>query len=77
MSDQPRVPVSAMLHCVSQRRDEVIGTHRVRFFANEECIELGHVAQDRDIYARGAIEAGLWLLDQPAGLYSATDWLAE
>ncbi len=74
-SDKPTEPRPGMIHCVSRREGERIGDHQVRFFSRHERIELGHSAAERDIYAAGAIDAGLWLLEQPAGLYSAADWL--
>jgi 4-hydroxy-tetrahydrodipicolinate reductase len=48
----------------------------VQFTLDGETIELAHRADDRGIFARGALEAGLWLVRQPAGFYSAADWLA-
>jgi 4-hydroxy-tetrahydrodipicolinate reductase len=72
---EPAEPSPGMVHCVSRREGEVIGDHCVTFFGRDERIELGHYAQERGIYAAGAIDAGLWLLEQPAGLYSAADWL--
>jgi len=60
----------------STREGEIIGEHRVRFALDGEEIELAHRAADRGIFARGALEAGLWLVRQPAGFYSAADWLA-
>ena len=60
----------------STREGEVIGDHRVRFSLDGEEIELAHRATDRGIFARGALEAGLWLVHQPPGFYSAADWLA-
>jgi 4-hydroxy-tetrahydrodipicolinate reductase len=60
----------------SVREGEVIGVHTVRFRLAGEDIELVHRAHDRSIYALGAIRAGIWLRQQPAGLYSAADWLA-
>lgn len=68
-------PSPGMVHCVSHRKGEVVGDHRVTFFCRDERIEMGHHARERAIYAAGAIDAGLWLLEQPAGLYSAADWL--
>jgi 4-hydroxy-tetrahydrodipicolinate reductase len=68
-------PRAGVIHCVSQRQGERIGDHRVRFFNRHETIEHAHSAEARDIYANGAIEAGLWLINQPAGLYSSADWL--
>lgn len=60
----------------SRREGEAIGEHLVRFTLAGEVIELRHRAGDRGIYARGALEAGLWLAGQAPGLYSAADWLA-
>ena len=40
------------------------------FAAEGERIELGHRAESRAIFARGAITAALWLADKPAGRYS-------
>jgi 4-hydroxy-tetrahydrodipicolinate reductase len=40
-----------------------------------ERIELNHRAQDRTIYANGAVRAALWATHQPAGLYSMADVL--
>lgn len=61
----------------SVREGEVIGEHTVRFSLQGEEFELVHRAQDRSIYARGAIAAGLWLVKQPRGFYQARDWLAS
>ena len=60
----------------SVREGEVIGEHTVRFDLVGEELGLVHRARDRSIYARGALDAGEWLLAQPAGLYQARDWLA-
>ena len=59
----------------SQREGEVIGVHTVTFRMAGEEFDLVHRAHDRSIYARGALDAACWLLGQPAGLYSARDWL--
>lgn len=61
----------------SIREGEIIGEHRVRFHLPGESFELVHRADDRGIYARGALDAGLWLTGQPPGFYSAADWLAQ
>jgi 4-hydroxy-tetrahydrodipicolinate reductase len=45
----------------SVRAGEVIGDHVVSFFGKGDKIELAHFAQDRSIFARGAIDAALWL----------------
>ena len=59
----------------SRREGEAIGEHRVRFVLAGETIELSHDARDRSIFASGALAAAGWLAKQPAGLYTAADWL--
>ncbi|HLF29546.1 MAG TPA: dihydrodipicolinate reductase C-terminal domain-containing protein [Xanthomonadales bacterium] len=61
----------------SRREGEVIGTHSVTFSLPGEQIVLSHEALDRGIFARGALAAAQWLAGQPAGLYTAADWLAH
>lgn len=60
----------------SRREGEVIGEHQVRFELPGETICLSHAALEREIFARGALAAAAWLARQPAGLYTARDWLA-
>ena len=60
----------------SIREGENIGEHKITFNMAGEELDLVHRAHDRSIYALGALGAGKWLVGQPAGLYSATDWLA-
>ena len=42
----------------------------------DERIEITHKALDRDVFARGALKAGEWLVRQKPGFYSMGDWLA-
>jgi len=51
------------------RGGTVAGVHRVFFELDGETLELAHQAQDRDIFARGALRAAHWLIAQPAGRY--------
>jgi 4-hydroxy-tetrahydrodipicolinate reductase len=59
----------------SLRGGNVIGDHSVTLAGPSERIELVHRAQDRTIYANGALRAALWAHHQPAGLYSMADVL--
>jgi 4-hydroxy-tetrahydrodipicolinate reductase len=59
----------------SLRGGSVAGEHLAIFAAEGERLELGHRAEGRAIFARGAIEAALWLVGKPAGRYSMTDVL--
>ena len=57
------------------RGGSVAGDHQVIFATEGERIELGHRAESRAIFARGAIEAALWLKDKPPGRYAMPDVL--
>ena len=59
----------------SVRKGEVIGEHTVSFSVPGEMIEITHKALDRDVFAKGALRAGEWLVSQPPGYYSSSDWL--
>jgi 4-hydroxy-tetrahydrodipicolinate reductase len=54
----------------SLRGGSVIGDHTAIFAANGERIELTHRADDRAIFARGAVRAALWLAGQAPGRYA-------
>jgi 4-hydroxy-tetrahydrodipicolinate reductase len=54
----------------SIREGEVVGTHRIRLQGPGETLELGHVASDRDIFARGALEAAFRLSGRAPGAWS-------
>lgn len=51
------------------RGGDVVGEHRVGFYLDGELLELSHRASDRDIFARGALRAARWVLQQAPGLY--------
>lgn len=57
------------------RGGSVAGDHQVVFAGEGERIELGHRAEGREIFARGAIDAALWLSGKPAGRYRMSDVL--
>jgi len=57
------------------RGGTVIGEHAVIFAGDAERIELTHRADNRTIFANGAVRAALWAATQPAGLYDMADVL--
>lgn len=57
------------------RGGDVVGDHRVHFIGTRERIEIAHSAQDRAIFAEGALVAAKWLKGQPAGSYSMKEVL--
>jgi 4-hydroxy-tetrahydrodipicolinate reductase len=69
----PREP--GRIGFASLRGGSVAGEHLAIFAAEGERLELGHRAESRAIFARGAIEAASWLVGKPAGRYSMADVL--
>jgi 4-hydroxy-tetrahydrodipicolinate reductase len=59
----------------SLRGGTVVGEHSVIFAGPAERIELTHRAEDRMIFARGALHAALWARSKAPGLYSMADVL--
>jgi 4-hydroxy-tetrahydrodipicolinate reductase len=59
----------------SLRGGGVVGDHSVIFAAEEESLTLSHSARDRGLFARGALEAALWVAGKPPGLYDMIDVL--
>jgi len=57
------------------RGGSVVGEHEVIFAGPSERIALSHRAESRDIFACGALKAGLWAEDKKEGLYSMADVL--
>ncbi len=57
------------------RGGTVVGDHTVIFAGPAERIELTHRAEDRMIFARGALHAALWARGKKPGLYSMADVL--
>jgi 4-hydroxy-tetrahydrodipicolinate reductase len=57
------------------RGGTVTGDHSVIFAGPMERIELTHRAEDRTMFAQGAVKAALWARHQKPGLYSMADVL--
>jgi 4-hydroxy-tetrahydrodipicolinate reductase len=59
----------------SLRGGSVAGDHTVHFLADEERITLSHLAENRTIFARGAVKAAQWLVGKAAGRYAMPEVL--
>ena len=57
------------------RGGSVVGDHSVILAGTGERITLSHHAEDRAVFARGAVTAALWARGKKAGLYSMLDVL--
>jgi len=73
----PDDPASVQTHSV--RAGEIVGRHDVTFFGPDDRIVIGHEALNRDVFARGAIEAALWLAGQKnrRGYRTMKAWFRE
>ena len=60
----------------SLRGGTVAGDHDVMFLGPDERLILSHRAENRMIFARGALAAARFLVGKPAGLYSMRDVIA-
>jgi 4-hydroxy-tetrahydrodipicolinate reductase len=75
MQEGPHPREEGGIYYASLRGGSVAGDHQVIFATNGERIELGHRAEDRMIFARGAVKAALWLAGRPAGRVTMSDML--
>ena len=53
----------------------IVGEHDVIFASGSERIVLRHIAEDRSLFAKGAIKAALWGQDKTPGHYDMLDVL--
>ena len=60
---------------VALRGGSVAGDHSVHFLADNERLTFSHLAENRGIFARGAIRAAQWLIGRPAGRYTMPEVL--
>lgn len=67
----PEIPV------FSYRGGGIIGEHRAHLVNSGEHLIFSHKALSRSIFARGAIQAGLWLKEQKPGYYKMEDYLDQ
>jgi len=51
------------------RGGSVAGDHSVHFLADNERLTLTHLAENRGIFAKGAVRGAGWLVGKPAGRY--------
>jgi 4-hydroxy-tetrahydrodipicolinate reductase len=59
----------------SLRGGTVAGDHTVHFLSDNERLSLSHLAENRAIFARGAVRAAQWLLGKSAARYTMPEVL--
>lgn len=73
--DAKRTAGEVGIHAV--RGGTVTGEHEVGFYGNAEQIVLTHRAENRGLFAEGAVRAAQFLVGKPAGLYAMQNVVAE
>lgn len=63
----------ASIDIKSQRYGDAIGSHSVTFYNDSESVTIYHIANNRDIFAKGAVRAAKWINGKKAGLYNMLD----
>lgn len=58
------------------RGGTIVGEHTTIFAGHDEVIELKHTAQSKDIFAKGAIAAAKFLINQKPGYYNMDNMLS-
>ena len=61
----------------SLRMGNVVGVHEVHITTQTQSLTLRHDAQDRGMFADGAVDAARFLVGKPAGLYNMNHILEE
>jgi 4-hydroxy-tetrahydrodipicolinate reductase len=73
---RPGARAAEEIGVLAMRGGDVIGDHTAFLFGDGERIELTHRASSRDLFARGALRAGAWLIGRAAGRYTLDDVLS-
>ena len=59
------------------RGGTIVGEHSVIFAGRDEIITISHSARSREIFAVGALNASLFMVGKPAGLYNMVDLIGK
>lgn len=57
----------------SIRGGNIVGEHTVKFFSENETLEITHTAYSRQVFAEGAIKAAEFIVSKKEGLYDMND----
>lgn len=71
--NEPRSNKEIGIHSI--RGGTIVGEHDVIFAGKDEVLTLSHTSQSKGIFADGAINAAIFILSKPAGLYTMSDLL--
>jgi 4-hydroxy-tetrahydrodipicolinate reductase len=61
----------------ARRAGDIRGEHELIAAGNDEVLSLSHRAEDRGVFAAGALDAAAWLADREAGRYEFGDVIGD
>jgi len=73
--DAPREASEIGVHAL--RAGDITGEHEIILAGNHEEVRLTHRAEDRGVFAAGAVDAAVWIAGQKAGSYDFADVISE
>ncbi|SDQ31081.1 4-hydroxy-tetrahydrodipicolinate reductase [Natronobacterium texcoconense] len=73
--EEPREEGEIGVHAL--RAGNITGEHEVVLAGNDEEVRLTHRAEDRGVFAAGAVDAAVWIAGQKAGRYEFSDVIDE
>ncbi|MDS0473735.1 4-hydroxy-tetrahydrodipicolinate reductase [Natrinema sp. 1APR25-10V2] len=73
--EAPREEAEIGVHAL--RAGDITGEHEILLAGNHEEVRLTHRAEDRGVFAAGAVDAAVWIAGQKAGSYDFADVIAE
>ncbi|TYL40234.1 4-hydroxy-tetrahydrodipicolinate reductase [Natronococcus pandeyae] len=73
--DAPREAGEIGVHAL--RAGNITGEHEIVLAGNDEEVRLTHRAEDRGVFAAGAVDAAVWIAGQKAGNYEFADVIDE
>ncbi|WP_222919958.1 4-hydroxy-tetrahydrodipicolinate reductase [Natrinema sp. SYSU A 869] len=73
--ETPREDAEIGVHAL--RAGDITGEHEILLAGNHEEVRLTHRAEDRGVFAAGAVDAAVWIAGQKAGWYDFADVISE
>ena len=77
LENLPGSKIDSPIDVQSLRIGNIFGIHRIIFENAEGVTTFQHIANSRDVFARGAVQAVKWIHSQEIGEYSFTDFLKK
>lgn len=60
-----------------QRCGNTVGKHEISYVGEYETLKIKHTAHSKEIFARGAVKAIRWLIQQKPGFYTMNDFTRD